>query len=157
MLSKNQIGHSVLRSCGLAAIVVDIVKQWKPGKYAGYFSSKREDTHPVLEAATDVLHALCQTEYFRDELKQRNLLPILDELMMHDHDAVQLHAAKVLWSLRDRAVFLIHAQQVVDAVRGIQVICSHFNWTERERILRVNGELMKCKCTRVATCCRFTT
>jgi len=140
ILSKNIGTHEVLQKHSLCGIVIDVVKKWKPGMYAGYFASKREDTHPVLEVATDILHAMCQTECFRNEMMKRDLLPVLDDLVKHDHDAVQRHAAKVIWSLRDRNDFLVHAAQIVKAVQGIRSICAHFNWTERERMLRVNGE-----------------
>ena len=62
-------------------------------------------------------------------MMKRDLLPVLDDLVKHDHYAVQRHAAKVILSLRDRNDFLVHAAQIVKAVQGIRSICAHFNWT----------------------------
>ena len=138
MLSSNAFTHRDMLQNGALDNVLKVVVDWEPGKYAGQFSAMRASTYPVLEVATDVMYELSHTPACRERMLKLGIMPCLERLVAHDSDSVQTHAAKVLWAIRDREDFLQHAVQVAKGMDAMAALAGRYNWTSKERTLRVN-------------------
>jgi len=89
--------------CGLVDVAVQLTREWRPGKYASFFSDAKASTYPVLELSSEILMRLGRSERCRQRMSTLGLESILDGLVKREsHGKVREYAFKVLWELRDK-------------------------------------------------------
>ena len=140
-VSHNPINHAVLADCGLIEALCHIVTEWTPGKYVWKFSAQNVDTHPVLERATDALYNLCESEQCRIIMQGLSFEGVCERLIRTEDAIVKEYAAKVLWRLRDRQIIVLGIQQIIANVNNVRTISGRYDWTESERVMRLNAVL----------------
>ena len=101
-LCRNAMNHAVLSDSGLVGVLCHIVSEWRPGLFEWNYTAQKCGTHPVLEAATDALYHLCESEGCRLLMQDAGIEQVCERFLVTEESVVQEYAAKVLWRVRDR-------------------------------------------------------
>jgi len=138
-LANHKKNHELLTQSGILNLVVEIIKNWKPGLYAAHFSKERADTFPVLEMATEILTNL--TNFHPAWQRMIDLsLPETCEFLIQEHrnkETIQTYISKVLWRLRDRESVVASMSSIIDVGEHIMGISNLYSWNDKTRKIRL--------------------
>ncbi len=143
VLCCNKSNHATFWQNGLVELVVEVIKMFRKDAHSTQFTSRRALAYPVLESATDCVDSLSKSELCRSKMVEMGLIPHLELLVSQEQDAVQMHAAKALWAIRDRQLVVSSAETCVKSVTEVKSISERYMWNEQELTLRLHGTLQQ--------------